>query len=204
MHETLEEEERASKLRHEQLTQKLLRLDRQEENLLDLVADGEESSVKVRERLRGIQRQRNSLREQLDQVGERLELGASLIENALTLLEDPKSLYERMGDDQRRMMNKVIFERLYVDETIADATFNPPFDELLEALDTKQTAGQRRESLAALLQGQGSNKGVMVVLGWHYTNTPGSDKDQVTAILDGVPIGLELANAVLRVGNGDR
>jgi hypothetical protein len=43
-----------------------------------------------------------------------------------------------------------------------------------------------------------------VVLGCHYTNTPGLVKDQVTAILDGEPIGLTTTNAVLRLGDGDR
>lgn len=43
-----------------------------------------------------------------------------------------------------------------------------------------------------------------VVLGWHYTNTPSLRKDQVTASLDGRPVGLGAANAVLRVGDGDR
>ena len=44
----------------------------------------------------------------------------------------------------------------------------------------------------------------LVVLGWHYTNTPGLVKDQVTTTLDGDAITLAAANAVLRLGNGDR
>lgn len=43
-----------------------------------------------------------------------------------------------------------------------------------------------------------------VVLGWHYTNTPGLIKDQVTVALDGSAITLAAANTVLRLGNGDR
>jgi len=44
----------------------------------------------------------------------------------------------------------------------------------------------------------------LVVLGWHYTNTPTSTKDQVAATLDGGPIGLPATNVPLRAGDGDR
>jgi hypothetical protein len=43
-----------------------------------------------------------------------------------------------------------------------------------------------------------------VVLGCHYTNTSGVGKDQVTTTLEGDAITLAAANAVLRLGNGDR
>jgi site-specific DNA recombinase len=167
MHETLEEVERSHKLRHEQLTAELLRLDRQEENLLDLVADGEESSVKVKERLGVIKRRRSALTAQLDETGERLAFGAQLLEDALALLEDAQGMYERMGPEQRRLMNQALFEKLYIDESVADALFNPPFDELLEVRDamvavpTPATV-HRSGSLADIVLGQGSNKGVMV------------------------------------------
>jgi hypothetical protein len=43
-----------------------------------------------------------------------------------------------------------------------------------------------------------------VVLGCHYTNTPVSAKDQVTAVVNGDAIHLAGSNAVLRTGDGDR
>ncbi len=46
--------------------------------------------------------------------------------------------------------------------------------------------------------------GKPVVLGWHYTNTPRSEKGQVSGVLDGGPIGLPEANVPLRAGDGDR
>ena len=167
MHETLDEEERTCKLVHQQLTAQLARLDTQEENLLDLVADGEESSVKVKERLGVIKRRRSALTAQLDETGERLAFGAQLLEDALALLEDAQGMYERMGPEQRRLMNQALFEKLYIDESVADALFNPPFDELLEVRDamvavpTPATV-HRSGSLADIVLGQGSNKGVMV------------------------------------------
>ncbi len=177
MDETLEEEEKASKLLHQQLTAQLLRLDRQEENLLDLVANGDQSSAKVKQRLNGIQRERSKIAQQLDQTGERLAVGAALIENALTLLHDPQGLYEQMAPEQRRLMNQAIYERLYVlDDTISDAAFNPPFDELLEARDAASSIKHQKGSpagtgdpsevhtgpLATALLDRGSNKRVMV------------------------------------------
>jgi hypothetical protein len=51
---------------------------------------------------------------------------------------------------------------------------------------------------------QPSDLGFLVVLGWHYTNTPGLRKDQVTVTLNGSAITLAATNAVLRLGNGDR
>ena len=44
----------------------------------------------------------------------------------------------------------------------------------------------------------------MVVLGWHYTNTLESIKEQVTATLEGEPMSLPATNSALRVGGGDR
>ncbi len=170
MQEALDEEEASCKLLHQQLNTELLRLDRQEENLLDLVADGGESADKVKRRLNAILLKKSKLAEQLGQTGERLAVGAALIENALVLLQDPRKLYERMDPEQRRMMNQAIFEKLYViEDTITDAVFNAPFDELIQAKDalsvhavTEEAAGSPSGSLAAALSDDGSSKRVMV------------------------------------------
>jgi site-specific DNA recombinase len=58
MHELLGKEETATKLLHLQLTTELLRLDTQEENLVDLVANGELISVKTKRRIGEIYRKR--------------------------------------------------------------------------------------------------------------------------------------------------
>ena len=170
MQEALEEEELSAKLLNQQLNAELVRLDHQEENLLDLVADGHESSTKVKQRLNAIQLKRNKLTVQLDQTGERLAVGAALIEDALLLLADPKGLYEKMAPDQRRLMNQAVFARLYViEDTVTDSVFNAPFDELLQARsDLSITPGKGGRpmhpsgSLAAALSDDGSNKRVMV------------------------------------------
>jgi hypothetical protein len=170
MEKALEEEELSAKLLHQQLSAEIVRLDHQEENLLDLVADGHETSAKVKQRLNAIQLKRSKLTEELGQTGERLAVGAALIENALVLLADPQGMYEKMADDQRRLMNQAVFEKLYViEDSVTEAVFNPPFDELLQARsDLSKVPGKfgrpRRpsESLATALSGVGSNKRVMV------------------------------------------
>jgi hypothetical protein len=51
MGEALDDEQRASENMHQQLRAELTRLDTQEENLLDLVADGQMTSPKAKARL---------------------------------------------------------------------------------------------------------------------------------------------------------
>jgi hypothetical protein len=49
-----------------------------------------------------------------------------------------------------------------------------------------------------------SRRDKKVVLGCHYTNTPAPEKGQVTAIINGEPVGLPAVNSAMRVGDGDR
>ena len=169
MREALEEEEKASKLLHRQLTSELLKLDRQEENLLDLLADGTESSTKIKQRLNAIIRQRSRLRQQLEDTGQRLEVGVELLERGLRLLQDPQDLYRQMGPEQRRLMNEAIFAKLYVtDNQITDASFNPPFNDLLTLRDQwtwdapESDSGDHPEHRSGIFLGGCSNKRVMV------------------------------------------
>ncbi len=148
MIETMAEERKASKLLNEQLRAEINRLNTQEENLLDLAADGELDTGKVKQRLAVIQRKRDQATERLGNGDERLEIGINLIENALKLLADPQRLYRKFAPAQRQLMNQAIFEKLYVhqDGKIGGAIFRPPFYELLEA----------RDAAAQLMLGPGS------------------------------------------------
>jgi site-specific DNA recombinase len=169
MHEALDEEEQASKLLHQQLTTQLVKLDQREENLLDLVAEGTETSAKVRQRLNTIQRQRNQIRQQLEDTGQRLAIGFALIENALKLLHDPQDLYRQMEPEQRRLMNQAFYEKIYVyEDSTAKASFNPPFTDLLRLRNQwKTTTGEvsredSSEPESYNFLGRGSSKHVMV------------------------------------------
>src|SRR5665213_2895528 len=150
LREILDDEEEATKLLHQQLTRQLSRLDSQEENLVDLAADGDLASAKVKQRLGEIRKQRGRIARQLDQTQDQLALGAALIENALVLLADPQGLYRQMAPEQRRLLNQAIFEKLYVfEDTITGADFKAPFDELLIARDAAGTPARKQTGFPA-------------------------------------------------------
>jgi site-specific DNA recombinase len=174
--ETLSEKEHATTLLHEQLSAELIRLDTQEENLLDLVADGRGDSDKVKSRLRDIQHKRQKLTRQLDEGDERLNSATEFVASAAELLRDPQELYRQCGPEQRKMLNQAVFEKFYiVQEDVTDAVLKPPFDELIgvkkrwEANGAGEPVVKRigREdtpipTLANAFFDGGSNKGVMV------------------------------------------
>ncbi|MHB1583185.1 MAG: hypothetical protein ACYCU7_13575 [Acidimicrobiales bacterium] len=82
-----------------QLKAELAKLDKQEENLIELAAEGEMVVAKVRQRLAEVQRKRGLVAARMDSEVERLEVGIRLIEGALQLLRDPLDLYLRMSPE---------------------------------------------------------------------------------------------------------
>jgi site-specific DNA recombinase len=183
MREALAEREQTTVLLGRQLKKELARLDKQEENLIELAAEGGLAVTKVRNRLAAIQMQRDQVAERVDGQEEQLEVGMRLIEGALKLLDEPGGLYRSLAPDQRRLMNLAIFEKLYVFAgTAADAVLRQPFADLLgaqEAVNRGWTYERRSdepvswhyhaadrkglvEDLAAVLFGDGSSKAIMV------------------------------------------
>jgi len=177
MAEAIKEEEECTRLLNEQLGTELARLERQEENLIDLAAGGGLDIEKIKRRIATVQRQKDAIRERLGDGRRRLEIGVELIEDALTLLSDPEGLYRRMSHEQRRLLNQAVFDKLYVypQERIDKVALRPPFDELmytreaarpLEASDliVVDPGKQRRSqaTLTGILLDRGSNKPVMV------------------------------------------
>lgn len=128
--------DRASKLLVKHLQTELARLDKQEENLIDLAADGGQAVAKVKMRLADIQHERARIAGRLDDGVEALAVAAHLVDQALRLLDNPQNLYRSLSPEQRRYMNDSIFERIYVhDGEVDDAVFKPPFDSLIRARD---------------------------------------------------------------------
>ena len=177
MSETMSEEKKATGLLNKQLRTEIDRLNTQEDNLIDLAAEGGLAVDKVRQRLVAVQRKRDQITERLGESDERLQIGVRLIEKALRLLADPQRLYRQMSQEQRRLMNQAIFEKLYVhQDQVDEAVFRPPFDELLAARNSFQVyyrerpdqalvTGDRDESAGGfthILLGVGSNKHAMV------------------------------------------
>ncbi len=134
--EVMADDNQAEELHRAQLQTELNRLDRQEENLLDLAAEGEVPAPKVRARLNAIASQRNKLGLELDRTANGLAVGAAVIHGALDLLDNPEELYRRCGPKQRQLLNQAIFEKIYVfEDEVVGQVFHEPFDELIPALD---------------------------------------------------------------------
>lgn len=92
------------------------------------------TNSKVRKRLSEIAAQRSRISDELDSIELGLAVGAELIEEGLALLENADDLYRRASDSQRQLLNRALFEKLYVrDEEIVSAVLNEPFDEFVSA-----------------------------------------------------------------------
>lgn len=134
MAEVLSDQDRSEALLRDQFVGQLAKIDRQEENLLDLVADGDVSGPKVKARLLKLAGQRKKLQEELGDVSDRLDVGTALVAAALRLLERPSELYRQSAPDNQRRLNQAIFEKLYVEvDRVTDDVLAEPFLELVEA-----------------------------------------------------------------------
>jgi site-specific DNA recombinase len=131
---TVAAESQSARLLRKELSKQLAKLDRQEENLLDLAADEGLPQAKLRERLRRIRRKRESLERGLADSEKSLAVGVQLYEAALSLLTDPYELYRQAGPNQRRLLNQALFEKLYIDDgRVTAEELAEPFRELVQA-----------------------------------------------------------------------
>jgi DNA invertase Pin-like site-specific DNA recombinase len=117
---TLAEHQASAHLLHEQLAAELVKLDRQEENLLDLLADPDLDTTKIRTRLTKLQAQRKTLTTRRGDNDEHLRRGAAVLQVQLDLLRNPGELYRQLPDAARRQLNQAFYERLYVDDDGGD------------------------------------------------------------------------------------
>ena len=151
--QTLADERQAEALRVKQLKEQLRKLDTEEDNLLDLVADGSVQSAKVKRRLAGISGQRSKLEAELADSAVDLRAGAQRLERLLELLEDPVTLYRQASDQGRRLLNQAIFVRLYVrGEEVVDDELKPAFAGVVRA-------ARAFEQAKAELEAEGSGAG---------------------------------------------
>ncbi len=188
LYETLDDQTLAAKLLREQINEQLAKLDRQEDNLLDLVGEQDGPKDKLRNRLNKLAGQRAKLQEQLANSDDSLEIGAQLLEAAMELLKQPDELYRQSGPRYRRLLNQAIFDKLYIDQRdVTDDVLREPFQELLEAQARisgghlgvgKRRRGEDAQSqtkadlLVAALSGGGSSKTAMVELMGLEPTTP--------------------------------
>jgi hypothetical protein len=141
---TLADSESAQRLQHQQLRDQLAKLSANEDNLLDLAADGTLPQVKIRSRLREIEQQRVKLRAQLDTVTDDLSAGAVYLETCLRLLENPYELYRGASDETRRKLNQTLFSKLFIyNDEITGHEVTQPLAELLSAQEGYQAEPQQ-------------------------------------------------------------
>lgn len=125
----------------------LAALERHEENLLDLVADGGLVAAKVRDRLAKIAEERARVQAELAQQRPALDAGADLVRAALDLLEDPQELYRQTTDRVRRQLNQTLFERLYIDDAgVVEDDMAEPFGDFMVRPRRVATYERRRPS----------------------------------------------------------
>lgn len=134
LREALDDQVGAQRALRQDVEGQIARLAAKEENLLDLAADGDMDTTRVRARLRDITRQRRELEARLGAISDDIAPGVRYIEAHIELLENPYELYRYATDATRRLLNQAIFTRIYVvnDEVVGD-DLNSPMRELLAA-----------------------------------------------------------------------
>lgn len=146
--QAVRDEAGAEHSRRGQLQDRLATIQAKEDNLLGLAADGSLPQERIRQRLRDIGTERETLREQLLVATADLAAGKRNIETFLDLPTDVRALYLASSDQIRRELNQAIFNNLYVahDQVIGDDV-KEPLDEILAAHRgwTSLTAGSGRD-----------------------------------------------------------
>ncbi len=214
LHEVLHEADTSQRLLHDQLTQELARVDRQEENLIDLAASAADTSnnARIRTRLTELQNRRTELQHRLNDTDNRLQQGADVLTAQLDLLQRPDELYRRLNDNGKRQLNQAIFEELLIDldpehpdPTITGQTYTEPVHDLLTtAHGHPQTAPSTERSRGAVNDGPSAvhpPDPIEQVTGWNKTSLVEVGRIELPSVV--VPLGLlrvQLAMAFLGPG----
>lgn len=147
---TIEGDQAAARSLHTHLTENLRKLDQQQENLVDLVADGTLPRDVVQRRMNGIAKSRAAMTARLENTEKKLTAVLEYIDAALSILERPGDLYAGATDEQRRMLNQAVFSRIYVEaDEVTSAEFNEPFGVLIAADEQYANAASSGETKTA-------------------------------------------------------
>ncbi len=115
--ETVSEGAETTEQLHEQLRHQLAELDLQEDRFLDLIGDPEWPQAKIKARLQKVREDKQRISHQLDTATNDLAPGHAVLTAALALLDQPHDRYDTADEQARKLLNKAIFTRLYVDST---------------------------------------------------------------------------------------
>jgi site-specific DNA recombinase len=159
------------------LRQQLTELDRQEDRYLDLLGDPDWPQAKLKSRLHDVRASKLRISRQLDETTDSLDSGRTVLATALDLLDRPRNLYNTATDQARKLLNKVIFIRLYLDTdqpehhpAVTTDDLNEPFASLVHVARTTNPTRPPRSTphnhlgglLASALAGQSASKAAMV------------------------------------------
>jgi site-specific DNA recombinase len=112
----------------------LAKLDKKENYFLNLAAEEEWDTDKLRDNIAAIREERKKIERTLEKAETRLDDGVEFLTRALELMADPHAMYQAGGERVRAIMNRTIFAKLYIDvDTVADHELNQPFDALTAA-----------------------------------------------------------------------
>jgi site-specific DNA recombinase len=128
--DTLTDTRSATRERRQQLARQLAKIEVQENNLLDLAADGLSSAGKIRSRLAELDEQKGRVSRDLAPVEADLSAAAAYLRTTVQLLHNLGALYPSVSDLHRRIFNQAIFERFYVDADGGSGILKSPFAEL--------------------------------------------------------------------------
>ena len=113
----LEETQEADLQLRSTLRKQLAILGTREDKLLDLAADEELSTDKLKERIRTIKLERASIEERLSRTDIQISRGAQTLLTQLDLLAEPGTLYRNSTDSVRRQLVEAFFSMLLGNES---------------------------------------------------------------------------------------
>jgi hypothetical protein len=145
--------------------------------------------------MRDIRNNKQRITQQLQETTDTLDPGRAVLTAALDLLDKPRDLYDTATEHARKLLNKAIFTRLYVDmhptrhPTVTTDDLHEPFGSLMHAIRATDTGQQPQDPqptthgcqdnaqlhlgglLASALTGhQSASKAAMVDLTCQHTN----------------------------------
>ena len=129
----------------QRLQQRLEDLGHREDRYLDLYGEGNLPKDKLHERLTAIHNERDNLQRQLEQMQGELDTGRAILTSAVDLLDNPQAIYDEAKTPARRVLNKAIFTKLYLDDLdgvpqVAGDELTPPFSTVVCARRAESTA----------------------------------------------------------------
>ena len=108
--------------------------------------------------MEAIQHEREDISGQLEDASTRLGTGRDFFLAALALLRDPQAFYERVGTSAKHAMNRIVFEKIFLDgEEISDHELTPGIRDLVEADSLVRRSGSPKLGMRTAPKGCGHN-----------------------------------------------